>query len=497
MTSINPVIVGALAEQLTLLDQGSGLISRFSLNDEQRVVLAALADHDRIAVLKARQQGISTICCLYDLVHAIVHPGHTVAIVADVQEKAEGLLAKCASWAKQLGVPLTTENVRTITLANGSSIEAKSAVSRATGGESRVGRSKSYALIHLSELAFMADDFALFSALTSTLLPGGKVIVESTASPADNLYNKIWHESDNGWHRLFFSVEAHVAYRADEASISDAQWEKLREEYRFTRRDSAAWWHRKLHTDMGSDMYRAQREFPVTPEQAFAFAEGRWIHDFTPASGCIITGNTRLTGRFEVEYGLEKLKVKDPTGREHTIDVEPCIYGVDTGSGSGGDYSALVVIGRITGKIHRVIASNTLDVGAFADLVIARAEVDKPYLISTETNGIGSGMHSILMRAGLPSIEHVSDRFEKATRFSALRVAIESGAIPVGPEIQLEIKSSTVDRDGKYAGRDDVLSALSFARSRWIAAPYAPPAPKVDPTVFVDSSQWQKIKEVF
>lgn len=482
MTAINPVIVGALAEQLQLLDQSTGLISRFELNDEQRVVLAALADHDRVAVLKARQQGISTICCLYDLVHAIVHPGHSVAIVADVQEKAEGLLAKCAAWAKQLGIPLMTENVRTITLANGSSIEAKSAVSRATGGESRVGRSKSYALIHLSELAFMADDFALFSALTSTLLPGGKVIVESTASPADNLYNKLWHDSDNGWHRLFFSVEAHAAYRADPSSISDETWEKLRAEYRFTRRDSAAWWHRKLHTDMGSDVYRAQREYPITPEQAFAFAEGRWIHDFTAAPGCKVTGNARLEGRFEVEYGHAD---------------EPVMYGVDVGSGSGGDYSALAVIGRATGKIHRVVASNTLDVAEFAAAVAARAAIDKPWVIVVETNGIGAGVLSLLRAAKLPGVEHVSDKSEKAARFAALRQAIESGALPIGPELVLELKSSVVDRDGKYTGRDDVLSALSFARARWALAPYVPPAPKLDPQQFLVPSANDVRRETF
>jgi len=479
---IDPERVAALASHLTLLDQQTGTFTPFSLNDEQRRVLDAVCASDRVIILKSRQQGISTICCLYDLLHAVTHPGHTVAIVADVQDKAEGLLAKCTAWAKQIGIPLDTENVRSITLANGASIEAKSAVSRATGGESRVGRSKSYALVHLSEFGFMSDDEALFAALTSTLLPGGKVIVESTASPADNLFNRTWHHGP-GWSHLFFSVEDHEAYRANPDSITDAQWDTLREDFRFTRRDTAAWLWRKLQTDFGGDRYRAFREYPVTPEQAFAYASGRWIHDFTAAPGCNVTGNARLEGRFEVEY---------PHGDE------PVMYGVDVGSGSGGDYSALAVIGRATGKLHRVIASNTLDVAAFTDVVIARAQVDKPWIIAVETNGIGAGVHSLLCRAKLPSVEHVSDKHEKAARFSALRVSIESGALPLGPELILEVKSSTIDRDGRYSGRDDVLSALSFARERWSKSPYVAPPPPLDPLVFnVPSSYAKEHKEVF
>ena len=47
--------------------------------------------------------------------------------------------------------------------------------------------------------------------------------------------------------------------------------------------DTAAWWFHKTRSDLGGDVQRALREFPVIPEHCFAFAEGRWILHHTPA----------------------------------------------------------------------------------------------------------------------------------------------------------------------------------------------------------------------
>jgi hypothetical protein len=261
---------------------------------------------------------------------------------------------------------------------------------------------------------------------------------------------------------------------ADPASITDLQWAELQKEYSFTSRPHAAWWLRKLQVDLAGDVHRAQREYPVTPAQAFAFAEGRWIHAFTAAEGIVVKQGDPMrlfdSRTLEVEYAHE---------------AEPCIYGVDTGSGHGGDFSALGSIGRGTGRLHRVFASNKLNVPSFAREVVARAKDDKPWMVVVETNGIGQGCADLLREAGLPVVEHVSSQGEKLVRFSELGRAIESGALPIGPELELELKSSVVSREGKYTGRDDILSAVSFARSQYVLSPYVAPPPKVDPRQYV------------
>lgn len=461
----------ALAQQLTLLQQDTGLVERWVPNQEQRSLLASLCEHDRVIVLKGRQQGISTVCCLYDLMHCIVHPRHTVAIVTDVQEKSEALLAKCSSWAKQCHLHVAVDNVRTMVLANGSSIEAKSAVAHAEGGESRVGRSKSYSMIHLSEMAFMRSDSALFAALTSTLLPGGKIVIESTASPADNLYARIWHGHDDGWRRLFFSVEDHVAYRMPESSITDEQWAAAQAEWSFRRRDTAAWWVHKLQCDMAGDKFRMMREYPITSEQAFMYAEGRWIHSYMNA---VCASNGPWT-----EYDHED---------------EPVVFGVDTGAGVGGDHSALAVLGRRTGRLHATWTANGMEVPDFVDVVVQAAKKWSPAAVVVEGNGIGAGTLSLIKRAQVPCIEHTSTAAEKAIRFPHLRSLIESGNLPIGPELQSEVKSSVVDRAGKYTGRDDLLSAVSFALTHLQKIPYVEESTRVDPTVYV-TPEWRRPKK--
>jgi hypothetical protein len=84
-----------------------------------------------------------------------------------------------------------------------------------------VGRSKSYGFIHASELAFWLSDAAVFRGLTSTALPGARIIIESTASAADNLFRTLWHGEDEGsadeWHRVFLPIVIEIE------TLEDAQ----------------------------------------------------------------------------------------------------------------------------------------------------------------------------------------------------------------------------------------------------------------------------------
>src|SRR5690242_14380664 len=99
---LNARAVEGLASLLELLDQRTGLPVPFELNDEQRETLEAICGNQRVVVLKGRQIGLSTLCCLVDVAWALSHPGHVVVIAADVELKAKGLLRKCADWLSQL-----------------------------------------------------------------------------------------------------------------------------------------------------------------------------------------------------------------------------------------------------------------------------------------------------------------------------------------------------------------------------------------------------------
>lgn len=271
-----------LARMLMITNQQNSKFDNWDINEEQIEILEAVLAYQYCCILKGRQIGSSTVCLLYALVTAVTSPGMPCVIVADTAEKATAMLARITGWCGQLGVTLTSANTTSITLENGASIDALSAVSRAEGGESRVGRSKSFYLIIASELAFWMNDDAVFRGLTATALPGARVIIESTASAADNLFRQIWNDDDNEWHKVFLSTERHNVYRRKEEDISDDIWLKLQDKkYGFTSRASASWWWFTCKNKFGGDEIGCLREFPVIPEHCFANAKGRWINGYT------------------------------------------------------------------------------------------------------------------------------------------------------------------------------------------------------------------------
>lgn len=484
MRGINYGVALKLALALFVLNQETGARTPLELNDEQREVLQELLEHSRVLVLKGRQVGISTVCCLHDLIFAIVNPGSSVAIVADTEDKAKGLLAKVKAWAAQLGIKLTVNAALSIELPNGSTIDALSAVATADDGESRVGRSKSYALIHASELAFWRNAGAVFSSLTSTALVNAKIVIESTGTPAEGLFRALWDGEDNGWRHVFLGVERHAAYRAPESGITDDDWARAQLEYGFERRDSAAWWLNKLRTDFAGDSHRCLREYPVRASHAFSFAEGRWIFDYKPAAPVAVGPWSFYRPRAELD--------------------EPVCFGVDTATGAGKDSSIIAVRGRRTRQLWATFKANTVGIPSFVREVLSAIESWQPVAVAIEVNGIGESVYQGVIE-GEPDtsvIKHTSSDAdgEKWVRMARVKVEIESGVIEAGPELVHEIRHSVVKRRTSasrsmvFDGPDDLLNALGFAGVWLDAHPFEKSAQPVDPRQVVSMAHVLKSK---
>lgn len=434
-------------------------VDYWRLNQEQRQILRLVLDNQRSVVLKGRQVGSSTVCALLLLGYALCNPGVPVALVADTREKAKNLLGKISDWCSQLGVHWDG-NKTSIVLENGAEIDALSAISRAEGSESKVGRSRSYGAIWCSETAFWDNDVAVFRGLTSTALTGARLFVESTASAADNLFRRLWNDDEGDeWARLFLSLEDHAhTYSADPDSIEEETWLSLQESrFGFTNRAVAAWWWAKMRTDFKGDVVGCLREFPVHPQHCFASAEGKWITSTVAADidmqAPVVAGRTHGWTTYHVEHS------------------EPVIMGVDTGAGLGKDASAIAVVGAHTRRLHATWSSATTAIPAFIEVIKDAAARYKPTKIVVESNYIGVGVyHTLNQLTSLPVKEQVSGA-EKHQRLSALKMHIEEGSMPVGPEVLYEVDNSRIAKPTGprgapvYVGRDDLLNAISFALS--------------------------------
>lgn len=475
-----------LATKLQVLDQKTGSLVPFRLNEEQREVLKAMLVHQRVIVVKGRQIGCSTVIAYFVTLAAIMNPGLPIAIVADEQSKSEGLLLRVKNWLRQLGAKLEKDNVRSAVVQNGANLDALSAMSTSEDEESRVGRSKSYGLIWGSEQAFWRNARAVWASLTSTAGLSAKIVDESTGSPGGELFEELARRSTpleevpagfDGYVRLFFGVESHSAYRRDPASLDDQEWEKLQGDFGFVRRDSAAWWEWKRTTDLGGDTQRALREYPVTFEHAFIYPLGGYYRQWESVA-------TTLDGYWE-NYPVP-------------MD-EPLVMAAVATPGLGAEPSAIAITGMWSGKIHKTWQASGFEIPGFASIVVAANNKYSPRAIVVE-KGSEPGqqlMKTLANMRGLPVYPHHTTDAAWLRMRAVLREMIESKTLPIGQHLQLEIKRVFLDqKSGKIRGESmaTLCKAIAVAQEWGSLHPEAMPAKKLDSNVIYISKRKKKTR---
>lgn len=455
-----------LASALTIEDQEQAKYLPWVLTTEQKQTLRACLIHPNVIVLKSRGQGISTIGLLLLFLHALLNDGQSVALVVHNEKAAISLLRRIKRWAAQMEIPLAVSNDKEIEFPNGSTIDAITAISHSSDGGSKVGRSKHYGRIMLSEFSYYARDTEVMSAISDAMLPNSQMLVESTAAAGDTLFKRLFLgidaegkpiQGDSGWCRLFFSYEDHAAYTYDPNYLTDDEWILAQEKEQFTSRPHAAAWYHKLRTKKDNNITLMRRENPNSIEAAFSNTVGKWITTFVP-----------FAPRIEGSWSF--YAAPDAT--------DPPIFGIDTAHGVGADNSAIAIIGHRTGKLYATWVNNTTPILEFEKIIINAAAIHKPHKLAVETNGgqsLGAGVCKTLTQAKLPTHAAFAHAGEKEHRMSHVNNAISSGQILAGPELQVEISSSTRDHRGIYHGRDDLINAIGHALMWRKANPYAPP----------------------
>ena len=475
-----------LATKLQVLDQRTGSLVPFRLNEEQREVLKAMLTHQRVIVVKGRQIGCSTVIAYFVTLAAIMNPGLPIAIVADEQNKSEGLLLRVKNWLRQLGAKLEKDNVRSAVVMNGANLDALSAMSTSEDEESRVGRSKSYGMIWGSEQAFWRNARAVWASLTSTAGLSAKIVSESTGSPGGELFEELAKRacpideitSDyDGYVRLFFGVESHSAYRRDPASLQDDEWEKVKKDFGFVRRDSAAWWEWKRTTDLGGDTQRALREYPVTFEHAFIYPLGGYYRQW-------LSIPTQVSGSWEAY----------PPSMD-----EPTVLAAVATSGLGREPCSMAITGMWSGNIYHTWQSTDYEIPAFAQQVVAAYNTYKPRAVVVET-GLETGEQLLKVLAGVRGIPVYPNHTTAAAWLrirAVLRERIEGRLLGIGQQVQAEIKRVFLDpKSGRVRGEDvaTLTKALAVAFEWGALHPEAMPARKPDPNVLYISKRKKKTR---
>lgn len=170
----------------------------FHLWPAQVRVMWALMSVRLLIILKARQLGISWICCWYALWLCLFQPGKVVLLFSKGQDEANELLRRIKDlydrlpdWMRQAGPVLTKDNTEELVWSNGSRI-------RSLPASKGAGRGHTASLVILDEAAFLLFADQLFTALKPTIDAGGQLVIISTANGIGNLFHQLWTKAVSG-----------------------------------------------------------------------------------------------------------------------------------------------------------------------------------------------------------------------------------------------------------------------------------------------------------
>jgi hypothetical protein len=229
----------------------------------------------------------------------------------------------------------------------------------------------------------------------------------------------------------------------------------------------------KMMGKLGQSKFR--REYPLSVDDAYAQTDGAWI----PA----LMLKDIQTVKLETEGGqLAKLDHND----RYAI-------GVDTGAGTGGDYSTCVTVSVITGQVVDIRRSNTHTPTEWAAVVADRSSFWKNAKVLTESNGTWGGVIiTELKHMGIPlwkdndGKDWITNASTKPKMLEELKDKLSTNGITILDSWTVgELRAFKVDdrgnpfcpRNGIHHGDTVIALALALQCAQKVSVPDRPYLP--------------------
>ena len=221
----------------------------FKLWPAQVELLWALLVNRLVLILKARQLGISWLCCWYVLWLCFWQAGKLALLLSRGQDEANEMLRRVRvlyerlpEWIRQAGPSVVKLNTEEIAWSNGSRVQSLPA----SPGS---GRSYTASVAIMDEAAFMAYASEVYTAMKPTIDAGGQLVILSTANGRANLFYTLCERAMKGLGGFVFRFLP--------------WWVR-------PGRDTA--WYAATEAD-AIDATLMKQEYPAAPEEAFEATE--------------------------------------------------------------------------------------------------------------------------------------------------------------------------------------------------------------------------------
>ncbi len=184
--------------------------------------------------------------------------------------------------------------------------------------------------------------------------------------------------------------------------------------------------------------------------------------------GQFLDGQSRFFGDFS--------RCIKPKIESRDVVLEPVVFGIDWAGATGGDYTAISIVGN-SGKLYDVVYFNDKDPNQTIEVIYNLALKWKPRKITVELNSIGNVFYNLLRNKvvllHIPVIGFTTTNDSKDKIISKLQVAFQNEKIEIFDEYelmdQLEYYEMTYSKTGKRVfnaakgHHDDIVMSLAIA----------------------------------
>ena len=373
------------SERLYIKDKKSKLV-RFGdvMTDEQYKLLDVLDNHKRVAIVKSRQLGATTLVrahCFHS-VYTSTNPVQS-AVISNKFRSSCALLQMDRTFHKslpnELKRPVSIDKVdRFIFDSTDAGLMAFSAQSDSQD------RGYTFDSVHMSEFAFFENAGEVLSSWEATA-DEGRIIIDSTPNhygdelhtiALDSMYNDSWRVVMLPW----FSFPSYSKELPKGGFDMDAEEIVLMDLHKLT--PEQMFWRRSKIETMKSKA-RFQHEYPVTIEEAYSLSEANYFSEEELDHIEMVTYEPNYKVWFQPKSA----------GSRYSI-------GVDVAGGVGKDYSVAYAVEKGSNMPTACLSSNTVSVRSFAEDIAKLSHEMNEALVTFELNNHGHALKEVFDSLG-------------------------------------------------------------------------------------------------
>lgn len=317
----------------------------------------------RKMVLKARQQGVSTLteAIMFWRIHTT--PNLTALVLSQDRDSASTIFEMSRNFYEALPEALRPmkrysskkelvfENPDEKTRPKHPGLRSRIEVQ--TAGKFTPPRGAMFQMVHFSEVAFWLTPDEIVPAIIPMVpdLPGTMIVYESTGNGKNNFFYEEWSKAKEGRSAFeplfipwFVMPEYSMTFYTDEereelVDTMDEEEEELQAKFAVTLEQLK--WRRWKIASLGDDMDRFYQEYPATEDEAFIYG-GNPIFDVKSLRK-VRTRDPIWVGDV---YDSRLVKRSDGLFRvwEDAVPKAEYVIGVDVAGGESEDYSCLCVL---------------------------------------------------------------------------------------------------------------------------------------------------------